>query len=59
MESKASRKMSSKLPARQRRQKPGPAEDRLKIAGDWRDAIRRAVTRKSPRGGWPKPVPKK
>jgi hypothetical protein len=34
--------------------KPGPKPDILKIQGDWRDALKRAMQKKKPEGGWPK-----
>jgi hypothetical protein len=38
--------------------KPGPEPDRLKIEGDWEAAVSKAIGRKRPPGGWPKPEPK-
>ena len=37
--------MSKKRPAR----KPGPKEDRLKIEGDWREAVGKAVKKPRPK----------
>jgi hypothetical protein len=34
--------------------KPGPKPQYLKIEGDWRDAVKRAVRKKKPAEGWPK-----
>jgi hypothetical protein len=34
--------------------KPGPAADRLKLKGDWKQSIRKALAIKRPQGGWPK-----
>jgi hypothetical protein len=34
--------------------KRGPKEDRLKIHGDWKDAMRQSLQKKRPDGGWPK-----
>jgi hypothetical protein len=34
--------------------KRGPKEDRLKIEGGWKDAMRRSLDKKKPEGGWPK-----
>lgn len=33
---------------------PGPKPGRLKIIGDWRNAIKRSLGRKKPPEGWPK-----
>jgi len=41
------------VPAR-KGSKRGPKEDRLKIPGDWKEAVRRSLTKKKPEGGWPK-----
>lgn len=50
--------MPSKNPAE--RETPGPKPDTLKIEGDWRDATKRALDKKRPAKGWPKPKkPKK
>jgi hypothetical protein len=35
--------------------KPGPKPETLKIEGDYRDAIKTALSKKRPAGGWPKP----
>ncbi len=40
-----------------KKQKPGPKEDRLAIPGDWKNAVRQALTVEKPEGGWPKPRP--
>jgi len=34
---------------------PGPEADRLKLAGDWKEAVAKALGKKRPEGGWPKP----
>ncbi len=34
---------------------PGPAPEVLKIEGNWKDAMRKLVSKKRPVGGWPKP----
>ena len=34
--------------------KPGPKEDRLKLEGDWKDAIKKSLEKKKPAEGWPK-----
>jgi hypothetical protein len=35
--------------------KPGPEADRLKLQGDWKDAIKRALQASPPSEGFPKP----
>jgi len=37
------------------KKKRGPVADRLKIEGDWKDAMLKATTKPKPKGGWPKP----
>lgn len=39
--------------------KSGPEPDRLKIEGDWEEAIKRALAKKRPPQGWPRPPGKK
>jgi hypothetical protein len=34
--------------------KRGPKEDRLRIEGDWKDAMRRSLQKRKPPDGWPK-----
>lgn len=36
----------------------GPEAERVKIEGDWQDAVGKALTKKPPPGGWPKPEKK-
>jgi hypothetical protein len=36
------------------KEKPGPKPQYLKIEGDWREAVKRAVQKKKPANGWPK-----
>lgn len=33
--------------------KPGPDEERLKLDGDWKDAMKKAIGNEKPEGGWP------
>jgi hypothetical protein len=33
---------------------PGPKPDALKIKGNWRDAIKKSLSKKKPAEGWPK-----
>jgi hypothetical protein len=42
-----------------KRRNPGPAPEVLKIEGNWKDAVKRALSVKKPVGGWPKPEPRK
>jgi hypothetical protein len=39
--------------------KPGPEPDRVKIEGDWEEAVKRALGKKRPPEGWPSPPGKK
>jgi hypothetical protein len=32
----------------------GPEPERLKIEGDWKEAVRTALQKQKPTGGWPK-----
>lgn len=47
--------MSEKKKQKEREKKPGPQADRLRIEGDWENAIENALLKKRPPGGWPKP----
>jgi hypothetical protein len=38
---------------------PGPEPDRLKLEGDWEELAGKAVKKKRPKEGWPKPSKKK
>jgi hypothetical protein len=33
---------------------PGPKPDRLKLEGNWRDAMKNSLGKKKPAEGWPK-----
>ena len=35
--------------------KPGPEPERLKVEGDWEKAMEKAMKKKKPAEGWPKP----
>lgn len=35
--------------------KRGPVERRVNIEGDWKAAVKKALKKKRPPGGWPKP----
>lgn len=37
------------------KQKTGPKEDRIKIDEDWEEAMKKALEKKRPEDGWPKP----
>ena len=42
-----------------KKKQPGPTPDRLKLDGvTWEDAVKKALEKKRPKEGWPKP-PKK
>jgi hypothetical protein len=36
------------------RESPGAKAEVLKIEGNWKDAMRKLISRKRPVGGWPK-----
>jgi hypothetical protein len=38
----------------QRREKPGPKPDTLKLGPDWQAAVKASLTKKKPAKGWPK-----
>ena len=38
-----------------KKRKPGPEAERVKIEGDWEGAIDHALRKERPVGGWPKP----
>jgi len=46
-------------PKKPAKAKPGPVEERVKIEGDWEDAIKVALHKPKPPGGWPKNEKKK
>jgi len=33
---------------------PGPKPERLKLQGNWRDAVKKSLGKKKPASGWPK-----
>jgi hypothetical protein len=35
---------------------PGPKPEVLKIEGNWKDAIKKALRKKHPEAGWPKDI---
>jgi len=37
------------------KKKPGPEPERVKTDLDWEDAVKRALEKKRPEDGWPKP----
>ena len=37
-------------------QKPGPESERLNLEGDWEKLVGKALKKKRPKDGWPKPV---
>jgi hypothetical protein len=43
---------------RSRTKKRGPPPDRVKIKGDWTEAMKKALEKKRPTGGWPEPEKK-
>ena len=49
----------AKAKPKKTRTPPGPAPEVLKIEGDWKDAMKKLISKKRPEGGWPKPEQKK
>jgi hypothetical protein len=45
----------SKEKAKTPRKPPGPKAEIMKIEGNWKDAMRKLISKKRPIGGWPKP----
>ncbi|MGH9328238.1 MAG: hypothetical protein ACRD2B_16335 [Terriglobia bacterium] len=46
--------MAKKSKAGRPKAKSGPKPGTLKIKGDWKQAIKRALAKKKPKEGWPK-----
>lgn len=44
----------SKKGTKPKHRNPGPAPEVLKIEGDWKDAMKRLISKKRPERGWPK-----
>jgi hypothetical protein len=40
--------------SKKKKHTPGPDPDRLKLDGNWRDAVRKAVRKRRPKKGWPR-----
>lgn len=38
-----------------KKKRPGPKPDHLKIDVPWEDAVKKALEKKRPEGGWPDP----
>jgi len=36
------------------KKKRGPKEERLRIEGNWKEALKKALKKKRPKEGWPK-----
>lgn len=41
------------------KKKPGPVPDNLVLGGNWRDNMKKALSKKKPSEGWPKPESKR
>jgi len=39
--------------------KTGPKPERIKLEGDWRDLMGKALKKERPKEGWPEPAKKK
>lgn len=46
--------MSAKAKGK-RKSKRGPSPDRVKIKGDWSEAVKKALEKTRPSDGWPQP----
>jgi hypothetical protein len=44
---------------KKRKATPEPRGERLMIAGNWKDAIKKAFKKEKPASGWPKPDPRR
>ena len=47
--------MAKKMPEKKN---PGPKADTLAVEGEWKDALRKAISVERPEEGWPDPPPK-
>jgi hypothetical protein len=41
-------------PAKKKPAKTAPKPDTLKIEGNWKDAVKKSLSKKKPNQGWPK-----
>jgi hypothetical protein len=41
-------------PGKKKSAKTGPKPGTLKIEGNWKDAVKKSLSKKKPTGGWPK-----
>jgi hypothetical protein len=39
---------------KKKKAKPGPEAEHIKIEGDWRESVRKALEKPRPQSGWPK-----
>jgi hypothetical protein len=46
--------MKKKAAQKRKRRNPGPEPEVLKIEGNWKDAMRKLISKKKPAEGWPK-----
>jgi hypothetical protein len=47
------------LVASKKAKKKGPVAERVKVKGDWGEAIKKALNKPRPSNGWPKEIPPK
>jgi hypothetical protein len=40
--------------AKEKRQRRGPKTEKLKIDGNWQEAVTKGLRKQKPKGGWPK-----
>jgi hypothetical protein len=41
-------------PVSRKKATPGPKADRLKLSGNWKDLVKKSLSRKKPAESWPK-----
>jgi hypothetical protein len=46
--------MSSSSHSKKKSQQRGPKADRLKLHGNWKDAMKQSLAKQKPATGWPK-----
>jgi hypothetical protein len=44
----------AKTKKRPKKATPGPKADALKLSGNWKDAVKKSLSKKKPQEGWPK-----
>jgi hypothetical protein len=54
MSKSTKKKVANSLSHSKKKGTPGPKADRLKLEGNWKDLMKKALSKKKPPGGWPK-----